>query len=148
MMRFVGFLLLAGLAACAPDGESAPATVEIADAVCRPAAPGRDVTGCYVTLTASRADRLTAISSSFARDIQVHETKIEDGLMQMAELTGGLPLPAGETVRLEPGGTHIMVFGATTPLVEGAGIALTLTFEHAGSQAVAFRIGQAGAAGA
>ncbi len=147
MKRSVGLLLFAGLEACAPEGGSAPATVEVADAVCRPAAPGRDVTGCYVTLTASRADRLVAMSSSFARDVQVHEVKTEDGMMQMSELTSGLPLPAGETVRLAPGGNHIMLFGATRPLVAGSGIALTLTFEHAGAHTVAFRIAQPGTDG-
>lgn len=146
MKRFVELLLLVGLAACAPEN-SPPARVEVADAVCRPAAPGRDTTGCYVALTASRDDRLVSVSSSFARDLQIHEMKTANGMMQMAELTEGLPLPAGETVRLAPGGTHIMLFGSSRPLEEGAGMALTLTFERAPPRTVAFRIGQPGTVG-
>lgn len=144
MKRTVGLVLLAGLAGCAPKDASEPATVEVADAVCRPAAPGRDVTGCYVALTASRDDRLVSASSSFARELQIHEMKTENGMMRMSELPDGLALPAGETERLAPGGNHLMLFGATKPLSEGSGIAVTLHFEHAPARTVAFRIGQPG----
>lgn len=132
---------LGALAACAPK-PAAPATVQVADAVCRPAAPGRDVTGCYVTLTASAADRLVSVSSPTARAVQIHEMKSADGMMQMSELPNGLPLPAGEAVALAPGGEHLMYLGATVPLTAGGTLPLTLTFEHAPAQTVSFRIGQ------
>jgi protein SCO1/2 len=146
-MRYLLFpTAVAVLSACSPALES-PASVQVSDAVCRPAGPGRDVTGCYVTLTANRADRLIAVSSAFARDVQIHEMKTENGVMQMGELTEGVALPAGETVRLAPGGNHLMVFGSTRPLEEGAGLALTLTFEQAPAQTVPFRVGQPGVPG-
>ncbi|RZJ02619.1 MAG: copper chaperone PCu(A)C [Brevundimonas sp.] len=135
------FAVLGALAACAPK-PAAPPTVQVADALCRPAAPGRDVTGCYLTLTASAADRLVSVASSSARAVQIHEMKSADGMMQMSELPGGLPLPAGETVQLAPGGTHLMYLGATVPLTAGGTLPLTLTFEHAPAQTVSFRIGQ------
>lgn len=144
MMRALGFLLLVGLAACAPERASGPARVEVAGAVCRPAAPGRDVTGCYATLTASGDDRLVSISSPTVREVEVHDMKTENGLMSMAPMSGGLPLPAGETVALAPGGKHLMLFGATGPLAEGGTLTLAMAFERAPPQQVEFRIGQPG----
>lgn len=139
-------LLTLASVACAPGRDAAPPRVEASDAICRPAAPGRDVTGCYVTLAASRNDRLVSVSSSLAREVQIHEMKSANGMMQMAELKNGLPLPAGEAVQLAPGGNHLMLLGASMPLTEGRGITLTLTFEHALPLTVGFRIGQPEAA--
>lgn len=142
MRRFLIVTALAGLSACGSGEADTPALVEVSDAVCRPAAPGRDVTGCYATLSASRDDRLVSITSPVARELQIHEMKTEGGMMRMAERPDGLPLPAGETVRLAPGGDHIMLFGATGPLTEGGEVQATLTFEAAPPQTVRFRIGQ------
>ncbi|RYF96989.1 MAG: copper chaperone PCu(A)C, partial [Caulobacteraceae bacterium] len=127
LLSLTAFALLAGCSA----GTPAPASVEVADATCRPAAPGRDVTGCYVTLTASRNDRLISAASPSARALQIHEMKSADGMMQMSELPDGMPLPAGETLRLAPGGNHIMLLGATGSLAAGGTVPVTLTFEHA-----------------
>jgi len=61
--------------------------------------------------------------------VQIHESRIESGMMMMRELREGLPLPAGETVALEPGGNHLMLLGVKEPLVAGDTVTLTLTFE-------------------
>lgn len=122
-------LILAGCSqAAAPD---TAATVQVADATCRPTLNGRDVTACYVTLTASRDDRLVSISASLAGTAQIHEMKTEDGMMTMAELKDGLPLPAGQPVQLKPGGDHLMLMGLKKPLIAGEQVSITLTFEQA-----------------
>ena len=122
-------LLLAG---CSQPAEPEPvANVQVADATCRPTLNGRDVTGCFVTLTASRDDRLVSVSAPLAGMAQVHEMKIENNMMKMAELKDGLPLPAGEAVSLKPGGNHIMLMGLKQPLVAGEQVSITLNFEHA-----------------
>lgn len=141
MTRILLPAVLSGLAACSAP-PSGPAQVEVADAVCRPTPNGRDTTGCYVTLTASTEDRLVSVASAAARDIQVHEMSTEGGVMRMAEMADGLPLPAGETVALAPGGTHLMLIGAVRPLASGETAELTLTFARAPARTVAFRIGQ------
>jgi periplasmic copper chaperone A len=51
--------------------------------------------------------------------------------MTMRELVGGLPLPAGETVMLAPGGYHIMLIDLVEPLETGDEFELTLDFENA-----------------
>ncbi|MFM8267210.1 MAG: copper chaperone PCu(A)C, partial [Ilumatobacteraceae bacterium] len=55
--------------------------------------------------------------------------------MSMQEVDS-IPLPAGETVALEPGGSHIMLLGLTAPLEVGTTIELTLTLEEAGTVVV------------
>jgi hypothetical protein len=44
-----------------------------------------------------------------------------------------IPVPAGQTVALSPGGFHGMLMGLTAPLVEGEKFPITLTFEKAGA---------------
>lgn len=150
-------LTVAALAALAAACTQAPAdkaeapaaaTVQIADALCRPTPNGRDMTGCYLTLTASTDDRLVSVASAAAGEGQIHEMKTENGMMSMAELTGGLPLPAGQAVSLAPGGNHIMLMGLTRPLAEGETVVMTLTFEKAPSAEVTARVAQPALPGA
>lgn len=116
--------------------------VSAADAVCRPTPNGRQATGCYLTLTASRDDRLVSVTSPVSGLAQVHEMKVESNMMMMRELTDGLPLPAGSAVALAPGGNHIMLMGVANPLVAGDTVPLTLTFANARPVEVVARVGQ------
>ena len=58
-----------------------------------------------------------------------------------------IPVPAGQTVRLRPGGLHVMLIGLTEPLRQGATVPLTLRFERAGEVTVQLEIQAAGARG-
>jgi copper(I)-binding protein len=104
------------------------------------------VFGVTPGLTASRDDRLIAVSSPVAGEGQIHEMKVADGMMSMAELEDGLVLPAGEAVALQPGGNHIMLMALKQPLAEGEQVSLTLTFEHAQPVGVRATVGQPPAA--
>ena len=128
------------LAACNPsepakapaaETPTATAAVSATDAWCRPSPNGAKAGGCYVTLTAATDDRLTGGSTPRAGSLQVHEMKTENGMMKMAELTAGLPLPAGQAVALAPGGNHLMLIGLTAPLVAGETVPLTFQFASA-----------------
>lgn len=144
---------LAVVCACSPRGETAAADsalasgVQPAGIVCRPTPNGRDVTGCYLTLTSAMDDRLVSIASPEAERGEIHEMKTEGGVMRMRELPDGLPLPAGQTVPLRPGGDHIMLFGLKRPLVAGDAIRLTLTFEKAPPLEVRAHVAQPTAGG-
>lgn len=131
-------LLCLGVAACQ---DAAAPSVEVSDAVCRPTPNGRDLTGCYMTLTATTADRLVSVTTPSAGKAEIHEMSTEGGVMTMAELTDGLPLPAGQATALQPGGNHIMLMQVTAPLAEGDTVELALTFEDAAPITVTARVG-------
>jgi copper(I)-binding protein len=61
---------------------------------------------------------------------------MEDGVAKMREVEGGIPVPAGESVTLEPGGLHVMLMGLSKPLAEGETAPLTLRFESGAEIAV------------
>ncbi len=64
--------------------------------------------------------------------------------MQMRQLTA-LDLPAGGSVRLEPGGLHLMLVDLQQPLRAGAQLPLTFVFEKAGRIAIQAPIAPIGA---
>jgi periplasmic copper chaperone A len=149
MTRFLILPAVAlALAACSPSTDEAASgapgasAVTVADVLCRPTPNGRQVTGCYMTLTASTADTLVSVESPVAALAQIHESRTESNMMMMRELEAGLPLPAGETVELKPGGTHIMLMGVAEPLRAGQTVPLTLTFTTAAPVEVVASVGQ------
>jgi copper(I)-binding protein len=73
-----------------------------------------------------------AISGEVADRVELHAMEMNDGVMSMFEVEGGIDVPAGETVTLMPGGLHIMLMGLNAPLTEGDSHAVTLTFAEAG----------------
>ncbi len=136
------------LAACSPaadkaaGGEAAASTVTVTDVLCRPTPNGRQVTGCYMTLTAPMADTLVSVASPAAALGQIHESRMESNMMMMRELEAGLPLPAGEAVQLKPGGIHVMLLGVAEPLRADQTVPLTLTFATAAPVEVVASVGQ------
>ena len=100
------------------------------------------VSGGYMVIenTGDEADRLIAISATFATRAEIHETTMKNDVMSMAPLQDGLVLPAGETIRLKPGGNHLMFMGLTEPMERGDKHSVTLTFEKAGDVDVVFHV--------
>ncbi len=98
----------------------------------------------FMTLTTEgEADRLVAASTPAARMVELHESKMADGVMQMSPVEGGIAIEPGTETVLKPGGLHIMLMGVTAPLEEGGTIPLTLTFEKAGTVEMVVPIGKA-----
>jgi periplasmic copper chaperone A len=124
----------------------APALTQVTDrtsiTIERPwarATPSGAKTGAaYMTIDnkSGIADWLTGMSSDVADKLQIHEMKVENGVMKMREVTGGLPIPAGGSVVLKPGSYHVMLFGLKNPLTAGETFPLSLTFEKAGNISV------------
>ena len=90
-------------------------------------------------------DKLVSASAVVAKKTEIHETTMDGGVMKMRMLMGGLTIPAGGKVELKPMGLHVMLMGLTEKLVEGETLALTLTFEKAGSLELAVPIAGPGA---
>jgi copper(I)-binding protein len=102
----------------------------------------------YMTLrnTGRDADRLLAASTPVARTVELH-THIRDGEVMRMRPVADIPIPPGETVRLRPGGLHVMLIGLTEPLRQGTTVPLTLRFERAGETTVQLEIQAVGARG-
>ncbi len=110
--------------------------------VARETASGANVGGGYVTIknTGSTADRLIGGSANFAGKIEIHEMKMVDQVMKMNPIEGGLEIPAGATVKLAPGGNHIMFMKLSSQLKEGEKHKATLKFEKAGGVEITFSV--------
>lgn len=72
------------------------------------------------------------IDAGIAEGAELHTTINDEGTFRMRPLTGGIALPAGAEVAVQPGGHHAMLFGLVEPLTEGRRFAVTLVFEQAG----------------
>jgi copper(I)-binding protein len=95
---------------------------------------GAKVAAGYMTITnkGAAADRLVSASSPAAGKVEIHEMKMQDGIMKMRELAGGLPIEAGNAAALAPGGNHLMLVELKAPLKPGDKVPVTLNFEKAG----------------
>jgi len=90
--------------------------------------------GGYLTIenTGTADDRLVSASSPAAKRVEVHRMWMDGDVMRMKELENGLPLPAGKSVELKPGGYHLMFMRIEKPFLVGETVKVTLTFEKAG----------------
>ena len=107
MRILVASLLLVLLTGC-----SGPGALVFEDARIRLPVPGSDKSVGYFQLTNS-TDADISISSAEAvgvRAIEFHTMTVVDDMMRMRRLDGFV-VPAGQTVRFESGGKHLMLFG-------------------------------------
>lgn len=109
--------------------------LEIGHPWARATPPGAEAAGAFMTIKNRGAehDRLVGAAFAGAAMTQIHEMVMDNGVMRMGQIAGGLPIPPGETVMLEPGGYHVMLMGLKAPLVEDTKLPLTIVFEKAGS---------------
>lgn len=114
----------------------------------RAALEGRQGAG-FMTIrnTGTVADRLVAASSPVAGRMELH-THIRDGDVMRMRPVQDIPVPAGGSATLEPGGLHLMFMGLNRALVEGTRIPVTLRFAEAGEVTLELEVRSAGARGA
>jgi copper(I)-binding protein len=86
-----------------------------------------------ITNTGTSSDRLISGSSDVAPKFEVHEMKMDDDVMKMRPVQGGLEIKPGETLELKPGLFHVMFVGLKEPLKAGNHIEATLVFDKAGA---------------
>ena len=128
MRRFALALLLPITALSACSNKASVRGVE--DAQVRLPAVSGNPGAAYFTLTGGAADdTMTEVSSPQAIRAEMHESKMDGGVMKMRPIAGGVPVPAGETVRFAPGGKHVMLFDIN-PAVKAGG-KMTLVFSYA-----------------
>ena len=148
-MKFVTTTCLStalGIASLFPAQAQSPQT-QVTNAWSR-ATPGGASTGAvYLTLDSPAGDTLTGVSSPVAQAASVHEMAMDGTIMKMRAVPGGLALPAGHPVTLQPGGYHIMLEGLKGPLKQGQTLPLHLTFAKSAPVDVTATVTGIGASG-
>jgi hypothetical protein len=86
----------------------------------------------YGTLTNNSDRDITLIggTTSVANIVEVHQMMMMDGEIKMQKIDGGLVIPAGQTVRLEPGGNHLMLMDLVSDVMAGDQITVTFEFDE------------------
>jgi copper(I)-binding protein len=125
-------IVVGAVAGCGSGG-----SVTVSDAWVR-AAPGAATTAAYLSLAnaASAPDALVSATSPAAGSVMIHQTAMDASGMVGMEAMDRLEVPAGSTVKLEPGASHLMLMDLHSSLDAGATVELDLVFEHAGRVAV------------
>jgi copper(I)-binding protein len=157
ILRTLAFAaLLAGPLATPSRAEEVKAgDLVITQAWSRATPGGAKIGGGYLTIEnkGSAPDRLIGGSADVAGKVEVHEMAMKNGVMTMRPLDKGLSIEPGKTVKLGPGGYHLMLFDLKSPLKQGDKLPLTLEFEKAGKVNLSLDVqgvgaqGPAGAAG-
>lgn len=100
-------------------------------------APAADVAALYLVVVDhdGQGDRLLGAQCADG-EATLHETRENEGRVEMRRALGGLAVPARGELRLEPGGAHVMLTGLRHPLSTGERVRVTLEFERAGRLAL------------
>ncbi len=106
----------------------AHAQVKVDDPWVRATVAPQKATGAFMQLTSTKAAKVVAASSPVAETVEIHEMKMDDGVMKMRAVDA-LALPAGQAVALKPGSYHVMLMGLKAPIKAGETVPLTLTVE-------------------
>jgi copper(I)-binding protein len=125
MMNFRPAILAAMLLA-AP---AAYAEVTITEPWVRATVPQQKVTGAFMNIRSTQEARLVDVGSPLAGRTEIHEMAMQGDTMKMRAISA-LPLPAGASVELKPGGYHVMLFDLVAQAKEGDTVRLSLVVEY------------------
>ncbi len=141
--------LLSCFAAPARAEEVKAGDLVITQAWSRATPGGAKVGGGYLTIEnkGSAPDRLIGGSADVADKVQIHEMAVNNGVMTMRALDKGLVIEPGKTVKLAPGGYHLMLLDLKRPLKQGDKLPVTLEFEKAGKVSLSLDVQGIGAQG-
>lgn len=119
----------------------------ISQAWSRQTPSGAKVAGAYLTIEnkGTTADRLVSGSTDVAGRFEIHEMAMDGGVMRMRPLDNGIAIDPGKTVKLAPGGYHVMLMDLKSQLKQGDKVPVTLQFEKAGKVNVSLDVQGVGA---
>lgn len=114
--------------------------ISISDPWSRETPPGvsRAVAYMKITNNGDSPVTLTGAATTRVRDVSLHQSRTEGDLVTMRLVEGGLSIPAGGTVSLEPRGYHFMLEGLDRGLVRNESVAMTVFFD--GAEAVNIKV--------
>ena len=118
---------LGALLALLVASSAAAQALKVQNAWVRATVQGQKATGAFMQITAPATTTLVGVSTPVAGLAEIHEMKMDGDVMRMRPLSQGLELPAGTTVRLQPGGYHLMLMDLKVPLKKDSTIPLTLS---------------------
>jgi hypothetical protein len=107
----------------------------------RTTVPGQTAGGGFLSIEnkGGSDDRLLSARAAVSQAVELHTMSMEGNVMKMRPVDA-IAVPAGKTVKLEPGGLHIMFVGLKAPLAEGDSFPMTLRFEKAGEVTVTVKV--------
>ena len=111
--------------------------VDISNAWISEAPPTVSILAAYARIQNNSSDTktLTSVTSPFFSSIEIHLSKITDGMVSM-EKQSSLSISAGSTIELSPGNYHLMLFNPETPLKAGNTATLIFNFSDGTSESV------------
>ena len=115
----------ATLAATAP----AFAQVQVDTPWVRAAVPGQLSTGAFLDIRSEKKATIVKVESAIAGVTEMHTMEMKGNLMTMRAIDR-LELPAGQRVRLAPGGHHIMLMDLKQPPKNGEIVPIKVTIEY------------------
>lgn len=138
---YVVFLSLFMVATSAyADQEIKFGKLKIEDPYARATVPAQKAGGAFVKIkNTGAADKLIAVSSPVAKEMQLHTMSMEGNVMKMREVKA-IDIPANGSVELQPGGFHLMLIDLKSQLKAGDQIPVKLKFEKAGELEVKFQV--------
>ncbi|WP_245835236.1 copper chaperone PCu(A)C [Thalassospira mesophila] len=86
----------------------------------------------FIIHNAGAADKIVGATSDLADRTELHTHIMENNVMKMRRVEGGVDVPASGELAFKPGSYHVMFLDLHTPLKAGQHIPLTLQFEKAG----------------
>jgi len=143
-----GAVLLSALSVTsAHAGEAKAGDLVITQAWSRATPSGAKIAGGYLTIEnkGTSPDRLVSGSGDSIGKVEVHEMSMNNGVMTMRPLDKGLVIEPGKTVKLAPGGYHLMLMDLKQPFKQGDKVPVTLEFEKAGKVTLSLDVQGVGA---
>ncbi len=126
-----------------PLAAAAPATgLRIESPMVRETLPGQTAGSAYLVIhnESDVVRRLLGAATPVAREIQIHDMSLRDGIMRMRQVTEGVAIPAHGKLAFVAGGLHLMLVGLHAPLSVGGDVPLTLRFDRGGELTIPMRI--------
>jgi copper(I)-binding protein len=115
-------------------------SIKVANAWVRAPAPGQKTAIAYADLTSAENAALVAAGSPVAERVELHSMTMDGGVMRMRALPR-IELPAGQTVKLAPGGAmHVMLVELKQPLKPGDKVPLVLSVQSSGMSLTTVKI--------
>lgn len=125
------------IAAFAASFQALAVEVQIVNSTVRQPLPGRTVSAGYFSInnTSQRTISLVSASSPWFEKVELHQHSYVDGMMRMQRIDT-IVVASNQTVHLQPGGLHLMLFQPKQSLQLEQQVPIELAFDNGDKIAV------------